>query len=396
MANISMEVMDGEVYKSINRELKALTDSHTYTAVPTRVALEAMKELDPGSFTVWLHLYIQSYFKEGEITIQLKDIADGIGMAKSTVESKVKVLIDSGYLKKRQNFDTSKKYETFLASTFFVIAPEHVLIKVKESKTRAQCYKDAGKMLIGTHAEKTDIQVQVHEIANNNVMSEILELDLEKKNIEQAIEALDTRASAGDMNAKMEILAHRIKLKNINEAAQKKFTAQEPHTPSRNSQGASPEIREYNKTITKLDYYNNNNRGVDKAPRGESENKTNISTICSFASQEKKQDSGYSKQPTTLNDDTLMKIKAAIAVSCVSNPDETFREAEFAISRRFTDKTVTHALNVFIKLLKEGRWTTPLPMRNELRQPMSSMAPDSNSPLTGIFKQIFNDEMRSH
>jgi len=395
MATTQMEVMDGEVFKSINRELKKLTDNYTYTALPTRVALEAMKELDAGSFTVWLHLYIQSYFKDGEITIQLKDIAEGMGLAKSTVESKIKILIEQGYLIKRQNFDTSKKYETFLASTFYVIAPEHVFTKIKESKTRAQCYKGADQLLIGSLSSKSEINVPVDTLAQNTMSQELKELEAEKTLLSNSILELEAGCVSGNMSQKMDLLAKRIKLKNISETIEKKFTAQEPHNLTRKEGGASPEIRVYNKTNNKLDYLNNNNRAVEKTPSRANEDLTLLSTACSFASQEKSQDLGYSKTPTKLTDETITKIKAAIANVSVSNPDQTLREAEFAISRRFTNKTVTHALNVFIKLLKEGRWTTPLPMRTAIKEPVGYSV-QTSSALQGSFKQVFNAMRVSH
>ena len=391
MANTQMEVIDGEVYKSINRELKGLTDNYTYAALPTRVTLEAMKDLDPGSFTVWLHLYIQSYFKDGEITIQLREIAEGMGIAKSTVESKIKVLIEKGYLKKRQNFDTSKKHETFQASTFYVIAPDHLFNLAKASQTRAQCYKGAGQLLVGDMHDKSNIEAPIDELVEQKATQEARELDSQKANIEKKIQELEPRRKAGDIDAIKEILDHQIKLQKMKEAAEKKFAAQNTHTLTRKEGGASPENREYNKTNNSLDCFNNN-RDLDTVPHVEIEDSTMISTDCSFASQEKKKETGYLKQPIKLTDEAISKIKSALVSVSLPPSGQVFQEAVFAISRRFTDKTVTHAMNVFIKLLKEGKWRTPLPMRTKADDSVETPV-DYTSPRYGQVTSVFA-EMR--
>lgn len=315
-------VIDG---RSASCQIRDFSKTRGYINTPIDV-MKSLEQLDCISRCIWLTLYQEGYFYEGAATVTLQDLADRLQISRSCLESRLKTLIESDYLIKQQNFDIRKQYR---ASTYFVRLPDQEIEKISSLPSRRESLDQVGRF-VSKGLEK------------NDQISDPIE------DLKTQIESLENTQSS-ELSDKVELLGLKFKLKSLSTPREKNLPPK-ISTPSPTKKGGSPAEWETKNNNQITDIKNNNKATISVQP----------SLVCSFASQ------GYKNTPVQLPARIKEKIhKAVKRAHSIALPKNVIAEGEFAVARCFTGSTLEHAANTFCKLLREGRWTTPISMRSK-------------------------------
>lgn len=319
-------------------QIRDLSKTHGYINIPIDV-LNSLERLDCVSRSIWLIIFKTGYFNDGAATVTLQELSEKLLVSRTSLEKKIKSLTETGFLLKKNNFNA--KNHQYMASTFYAILPAESLELIKMSPTRRECFADAGRYITEGLGKVNETCTPLEKVKNDADEKASQELRSRMASLEGA--------TSTSLTAKAEMLALKAQLKAAQGTGEKNL-AEKISTPSPSTWVRSPNGRETYNNIKKIDIKNNNTCIGENKP---------ISS-CSSALQK------YRNTPTQIPKKIRDKITKAVSeAQNITLPDELLKEAEFAVSRCFTGKTLDHAANVFCKLLREGRWTTPIPMRKK-------------------------------
>lgn len=362
MASIIQEVAVNQEEQHFSK-IRGFSNSHSYIIIPIPV-LKAIKPLDCISRCLWITLYELGYFGGGGSTIALADLASMLSISKSSLETKIAGLIQNGFLIKKHNFDEVK--HQYLASTFYVRLPDDTIETIAQQPTRKDVLNDIGRYITKGLEKDLPISAPIKEIKEQVHKSEAEEIRIAKLEAQSKLEELEKTAHVG-LPHKVKIMEQKAKLKSLSEKEEKNLATELPTPAPNHKDGAPNRWVSYINNSRKIDIINNNKQALTDAATA----KTNIQRLstgnCSFATQEvrgEKAGKGYRNTAVELPEKIKAKIQKAVYDSkTVSNPDEVLAEGVFAVSRCFTGVSLDHAANTFCKLLRQEKWTTPIPLR---------------------------------
>jgi hypothetical protein len=329
--------------KNSYQQVRDLSKTRGYINTPIDVKV-SLKNLDCVSRCIWHTVFDMGYFYNGAATIALQDLADDLAISRSSLEMKLKRLIETGYIHKQNNYNPDK--QQYMASTYYAMLPSAELERISKLPTRRECFDTAGRFITEGLEKQPHIEAPINELITKVTREQANETASTIREVQSKIDAIEKTATTG-LASKVDLLALKCKLKSLSE----KNLVENISTPTLNQKVGSPNGCEI--------YNNNEILGIIK-----NNNMQNIEdkaiTSCSFASPR------YKNDPVRIPVKITDKIHRAVyQAKSIAMPDQVIIEAEFAVSRCFTGVSVEHAANVFCKLLREGRWTTPIPMRRQ-------------------------------